>query len=105
MKKIGEKAVDVQDPTSKIKRVSKEHIQFMYPAEHYLTALQQKEIFGRTAMYINHPNLMPDLYKDLEMTELDRRQADYTGTQNDPNQPNNAAHDCNLHSRMAHKLK
>ena len=45
----------------------------MYPAEHYLTALPLKEIFGRAAKYINHPNLIPDLYKDLEMTELDRR--------------------------------
>ena len=36
----------------------------MYPVEYYLTALPQKEIFGRTAKYINHPNLMPDLYKD-----------------------------------------
>ena len=72
MKKLGKKVFDVQDPTRKIKRVSAEHIQFMYPAEHYLIALMQKEIFGRTANYINHSNLMPDLYKDLEITELDR---------------------------------
>ena len=44
----------------------------MYPVEHYLTALPQKEIFGRTARYINLPDLMPDLYKELEMTEPDR---------------------------------
>ena len=72
MKKIGEKAFDVQDPARKIKRVSADHIQFMYPAEHYLTALSQKEIFGRTAKFINHPDVMLDLHKDLEMTELDR---------------------------------
>ena len=77
----------------------------MYPAEHYLTALPQKKIFGRTTKYIDHHDLMPDLYKDLEMTELDRRQADYTGTQNDPNHPNNAAHDYNLHSRRVYRLK
>ena len=74
MKKTGEKAFDMQDPTRKIKRVS---------AEHYLTALPQKEIFGRTAKYINHPNLMPDLYKDLEETEVDKRQTDHAGMQND----------------------
>ena len=32
VKKIGEKVFDVQDPTGKIKRMSAEHIQFMYPA-------------------------------------------------------------------------
>ena len=79
VKKIREKAFYVQDPTGKIKTLSAEHIQFMYPAEHYLTALPQKEIFGRTAKYINHPNLMPDLYKDFEVTDLDKRQADHTG--------------------------
>ena len=57
----------------------------MYPAEHYLTALPQKETFGRTAKYINHPNLIPDFSKDLEVTELDKRQADHSGMQNDPN--------------------
>ena len=51
----------MQDPTQKIKRVCAEHIQFMYPAEHYMKALPQKEIFGRTAKYINHPHLTPDL--------------------------------------------
>ena len=75
----------------------------MYSVEHYLTALPQKEISGRTAKYINHPALMPGLYKDLEMTELDKGQADHTGTQNDPNDPDNATHDYNLHSRMAHR--
>ena len=65
VKKIGEKAFDVQDPTGKMKRVSAEHIQFMYPVEYYLTTLPQKEIFGRTAKYINHADLMLDLYKDL----------------------------------------
>ena len=62
----------MQDPTRKIKRVSAEHIQFMHPVEHYLTALPQKEIFGRTARYIHNPDLMLDLYKQLEMTEPDR---------------------------------
>ena len=69
--KIGYKAFDMKDPTGKIKRVSAEHIQFLYPAEHHLTAFPQKEIFGRTAKYINDPDLMPDLYKELEMTEQD----------------------------------
>ena len=78
---------------------------FIYPVEHYLTALPQKEIHGRTAKYINHPDLMPDLYKDLEEKEVDKRQADHTGMQNDQDNPNNATHDYNLHSRMACKLK
>ena len=91
--------------SGKLKRVPAEHIQFIYPAEHYLAALPQKEIFGRTAKYINHPDLMPDLYKDLDMTELDKRQADHMGMQNDPNHHNGAAHDYNLHSRRACRLK
>ena len=77
----------------------------MYPVKHYLTALLQKEIFGRTAKYINHPDLMPDLYKDLEVIELDRKQADHTGMQNDPNNPRNVTHDYTLHSRMTCGLK
>ena len=82
-----------------------EHIQFMYAVEDYLPALPKKEIFGRTAKYINHPNLMPDLYKDLEGTEVDKRQVDHSGMQNDPENHNSATHDYNLHSRMAHRLK
>ena len=77
----------------------------MYPAEHYLTALPQKEIFGRNDKYINHPDLMPYLYKDLEMTEIDRRQAEHTGTQNDPSHSGNATHDYNLCSRVPCRLK
>ena len=37
----------------------------MYPTEYYVTALPQMEMFRRTAKFINHPSLMPDLYKDL----------------------------------------
>ena len=48
---------------------------------------------------------MPDLYKDLEVTKLDKWQADHSGTQNDPHFPNNVTHDYNLHLRMAHRLK
>ena len=88
-----------------MKRVSAEHIPFKYPAEHHLTALPQKEIFGRTTKYIYCPKLMPDLYKDLGETEIDKRQADHSNIQNDPNHPNNATHDYNLHSRIACRLK
>ena len=95
----------MQDPTGKIKRVSAEHVQFMYLEEPYLTALPQKDIFERTAKYINHPNLMPDLYKDMGETEVDKRLADHSCMQNDPNNPNNATHDYNLNSRTAHRLK
>ena len=56
----------MQDPTGKVKRVSARYLQFMNPAEYYVTALHQMEIFGRTAKFINHPGLMPDLYKDLD---------------------------------------
>ena len=56
VKRTGEKAFDVQDPIENIERVSAEHVQFMYPAEYYLTALSQREIFGSTAKYINHPD-------------------------------------------------
>ena len=49
----------------KVKRVSAQHLQFMYPAEYYVTTLPQMETFGRTTKFINHPSLMPDLYEDL----------------------------------------
>ena len=65
IKNIGDKSFNVQDPFSKVKRVSARHLQFMYPAEYYVTALPQIEIVGRTAKFINNPSLMPDLYKDL----------------------------------------
>ena len=38
----------------------------MYPADYYVRTLPQIEIFGRTAKFINHPGLVPDLYKDLD---------------------------------------
>ena len=38
----------------------------MYPAEYYVTALPQIEMFRRTVKGINHPSLFPDLYKDLD---------------------------------------
>ena len=31
-----------------------------------MTALPQMGMFGRTAKFINHPSLVPDLYKDLD---------------------------------------
>ena len=93
--KVGEKAFDVQDPTGKIKQVSVEHIQVMYPAEYYLNGLPQKEIFGRTAKNINHPDVMPDLYKNLE--ETNKKQGDHSSKQNDPNNSSNTTHNYNLH--------
>ena len=38
----------------------------MYSAEYYVTALPVMEMFGRTAKFSNHPDLIPDLYKDLD---------------------------------------
>ena len=55
----------MQEPTGKVKRVSSRHLQCMYHAEYYVTALPIIEMFGRTAKFINHPGLMPDLYRDL----------------------------------------
>ena len=66
IKKTGDKSFDIQDPTGKVKRDSAKHLHFMYPAEYYVTALPDIEMFGRTAKFINHPGLMPDLYKDLD---------------------------------------
>ena len=66
MKKIGDKSFNIQDPNGKVKGVSGRHLQFMYPAEYYVTALPKKEMSGRTAKFINHPCLMCDLYKDLD---------------------------------------
>ena len=66
IKKIDDKSYSMQDPTGKVKRVSTKHLQFIYPAEYYVTALPQMEMSGRTAKFINHPSLMPDLYKDLD---------------------------------------
>ena len=102
VKKIGKKAFDVQDQTGKMKRVCAEHMQFMYLTEYYLTAFPKKEIFGRTAKYINNPNLMPDLHKDLG--ETNNKQGDYSGKQNDQDNSNITTHNYNLHSRTVHRL-
>ena len=45
IKKIGDKSFDVQDSTGKVKRVSARHLQFMSPAEYYVTALPKMEMF------------------------------------------------------------
>ena len=66
IKKIGDKEFNVQDLTSKVKRVSAWHLQFMYPAEHYMTALPQEKMFGRSAKCINNTDLIPNLYKGLD---------------------------------------
>ena len=55
----------MQDPTGKVKRISLQHLQFMYPAEYYVTDFPHREMFGRTTKFLNHLGLMPDLYKDL----------------------------------------
>ena len=55
MKRIGDKSFDMQDPTGKVKRVSAQHLQFMYLAEYYVTALPQMEMFGRTANSLTTP--------------------------------------------------
>ena len=68
MKKIGEEAFDVQDPTGKMKRVSAEHFAIYVSCRMLLDCTSQKEFFGKTAKYINHPDLMLDLYKDLGET-------------------------------------
>ena len=86
----------------KMKRVSAEHVQFMYPAEYYFTTLPQKEIFGRTAKYINHLNLMLDLYKDLG--ETNKKQGHHSGKQNHPDNSNITTHNYNLHLRIAPRL-
>ena len=67
---------------------------FMCPAEYYLTALPQKEIFGRTAKYITNADLMLDLYKDLE--ETNKKQGDHSSNLNDPGNSDNTTHNYNL---------
>ena len=49
--KVGDKSSNVQDPTGKVKRVSARNLQFMYPAEYYVTAAPQIEMFRRTAKF------------------------------------------------------
>ena len=38
----------------------------MYPAEYYVKAFPQMDMFWRTAKFINHPGLMSDFCKDLD---------------------------------------
>ena len=38
----------------------------MCPAEYYVKALPQMEMFGKTVKFFNHPSSIPDLYKDLD---------------------------------------
>ena len=66
IKKIGDKSFNEQDSAGKVKRVLARHLQLMYPAEYYVTSLPQMEMLRTTAKFINHPNLIPDLYKDLD---------------------------------------
>ena len=57
----------------------------MYPAEYYVTALPQMETFVRTAKFMNHPGLMPDLYKDLDdgrHTAVDKQRVSTKPTRN-----------------------
>ena len=42
IQRIGDKSFKMQDPTGKVKRVSVQQLQFMYPAEYYVTALSKK---------------------------------------------------------------
>ena len=60
-KKILDKAFDVQDSAGKVRQVSIQHLQLLYPMEHPLINLPDTTSFGHTTRYINHPNLMPDL--------------------------------------------
>ena len=66
IKKIGDKSFNVQDPTGKVKRDSERHLQFIYHAEYYVKVLPQMEMFRRIANFINHPNFIPNHYKDLD---------------------------------------
>ena len=70
IKRIGDKSFDMQGPTGKVKRVSAQHLQFMYLTEYYVTALHQMEMFGITTNFINGTGLMPDLYKSSMMTGI-----------------------------------
>ena len=49
IKRTGDKSFKMQGPTGKVKRVSVWHLQFMYPAEYYVTSLPRMEMFQRTA--------------------------------------------------------
>ena len=60
-KRISYTAVDVQHGTGKIRWVSIQHLQSLYPPEHILIHLPDMTSFGQTTKYINHPNLMSDL--------------------------------------------
>ena len=61
-KRLSDKAFDVQDSTGKIRHVSIEHLQLLYPTEHVLTHLPGMNSFGQTTKYINHPNLTSNLH-------------------------------------------
>ena len=85
IKRISDKSFYMQYPTCKVKRVSAQHLQFMYPAEYYVTALPKVEMFVRTAKSINHPSVMPDLYKDLNddrHTAVDKQTVSTISTRN-----------------------
>ena len=58
-KKISDKAFDIQNSAGKVRWVSIQHLQLLYPAEYVFTNLPDKTSFGCTTKYINYPNLMP----------------------------------------------
>ena len=60
-KKSSDKVFDVEDSAGKVRWVSIQHLQLLYPIEYMLTNLPDIASFRHTPKYINHPNLMPDL--------------------------------------------
>ena len=88
----------------------------MYPAEYYVTALPEMEMFGRTSKFINQPGLMPDLYKNLDNdrhTAVDKQTVSTKPTMNvamgctqsTPHNYNLQLHDRNLVHVTESKIK
>ena len=59
---ICNKAFDIQDSTGKVRCISVQHLQLLYPTDQVLTYLPDITILGQTTKYINHSKLMPNLH-------------------------------------------
>ena len=55
VKKVGDRAVDLQDNFGNIHQAHIDDIQTMYPVNFFLSYLPPTNLFGRTAKYINDP--------------------------------------------------
>ena len=106
MEENREKAFDIQDPNWENKKsICKIHTICVSCRTSLDSPSHRRKSLEALLSILTISGLMPDLYTYLEEPEVDKRQADHAGTQNDPTNHSNVSHDYSLHSRMVCRLK